>query len=294
LAEILWKNLLIEGDNLGAAEALRQRFQGEVDLIYLDPPFATEADFTLRAAPGQKGPVAYSDRWADRDSYLAFLRARLTLCHELLGRRGALYLHLDHRRVHHARLLLDEIFGEDRLVNEIIWHYRSGGRARGSFAFKHDTLLVYGKSRSTYFNGAAVALPRGPGGNHMKRGADADGRAYRSIKSNGKEYRYYEDDGVPPDDVWSDISHLHQRDPERTGYPTQKPEKLLERVILASSPPGGLVADLFCGSGTTLAVAQRLGRRWVGCDVGAAAVATARGRLTALGAEFDELTLRPP
>ena len=111
MAEIPWKNLLIEGDNLGAADTLRQRFQGEVDLIYLDPPFATEADFTLRAAPGQKGPVAYSDRWADRDSYLAFLRARLALCHELLGTCHAQTgLH-----VHRPLLRADQLCGKPQL-----------------------------------------------------------------------------------------------------------------------------------------------------------------------------------
>jgi site-specific DNA-methyltransferase (adenine-specific)/adenine-specific DNA-methyltransferase len=275
-------NLLIRGDNLAAGPLLRERFKGAVDLVYIDPPFATGRDFRGREA------LAYRDRWGSSPGeFLAFLEPRLALCCDLLAPGGSLYVHLDYRRVHHARLLLDRLLGEDRFRNEIIWHYRSGGRGEGSFAFKHDTILTYGKSAHTYFDGASVMIPRGARSNHMKRGVDEGGRAYRSIRSGGKEYRYYEDEGVIPDDVWSDIGHLQQRDPERTGYPTQKPEALLERVVRASSPPGGLVMDLFCGSGTTLAVAGRLGRRWVGCDQGALAIETCQRRLA--GQAFEQL-----
>lgn len=289
------KNLLIAGDNLAAAPALRGRFAGAIDLIYLDPPFATERDFSLRVSSAGESTAAthaYGDRWGnDPARFLAFLEPRLALCHSLLNERGTLYVHLDYRRIHHARLLLDQIFGEACFHNEIIWHYRSGGRGTGAFAFKHDTILAYGKTPEPYFNGAAVAVPRAGGrSNHMKRGVDEDGRSFRSIRSNGKEYRYYDDEQVLLDDVWSDISHLQQRDPERTGYPTQKPEKLLERILLASSPPEGLVADLFCGSGTTLAVAARLGRRWIGCDVGAPAIEVCQRRLAA--SPFDFLSLQ--
>jgi site-specific DNA-methyltransferase (adenine-specific)/adenine-specific DNA-methyltransferase len=289
------ENLLIAGDNLAAGPGLLAAFAGQVDLIYLDPPFATERTFPLRpsAEEGEPEPPpgpAYRDRWGgDPDRFLAFLEPRLALCRNLLAPRGTLYLHLDFRRVHHARLLLDRLFGERRFRNEIIWHYRTGGRPQGSFAFKHETLLVYGKTGNSYFNGGAVAIPRsGARSNKMKRATDEDGRTFRSIRSAGKEYRYYDDDKVIPDDVWGDISHLQQRDPERTGYPTQKPEKLLERVLLASSPEGGLVADLFCGSGTTLAVAQRLGRRWIGCDESPAAIQTVQRRLA--GASFTLTT----
>ncbi|MCS6898287.1 MAG: site-specific DNA-methyltransferase [Myxococcales bacterium] len=272
-------NLLIAGDNLTAAPLLLSSFAGQVDLIYLDPPFATGRAFPLRPPPGGGDSVfprelAYEDRWqGDPERFLNFLEPRLILCRDLLSSRGTLYLHLDFRRVHHARLLLDRVFGERCFRNEIIWHYRSGGRPQGAFAFKHDTILVYGKNPEGYFDGDAVAIPRVTArSNKMKRAVDEHGRTYRSIRSAGKEYRYYDDERVIPDDVWSDIGHLHQRDPERTGYPTQKPEKLLERILLASSPPGGRVADLFCGSGTTLAVAQRLGRCWIGCDESPAAI----------------------
>ncbi len=281
-----WRDVLIAGDNLGAGPLLRERHEGQVDLIYIDPPFATERAFAMRppASEGEEAPlegVAYRDRWKNEAGvFLDFLGPRLELCRALLAPHGTIYVHLDYRRIHHARLLLDGIFGERCFRNEIIWHYRSGGRQPSSFAFKHDTLLAYGKTTAPYFNGAAVAVPRETlRRNKMKRAVDEDGRSYRTIRSGGKEYRYYDDEGVVPDDVWTDISHLQQRDPERTGYPTQKPEKLLERIVLASCPEGGLVADLFCGSGTTLAVARRLGRRWIGCDASPLAIETVQRRL---------------
>lgn len=287
-------NLLIAGDNLDAAALLRERGEGTVDLIYLDPPFATERNFSLHVRAGSSDVTmpAYQDRWGrDPDRFLAFLEPRLELCRALLSSQGTLYLHLDYRRIHYARLVLDRIFGEPCFRNEIIWHYRSGGRSTKSFSFKHDTILVYSKTLEPYFNGAAVAVPRvNERRNHMKRSVDEDGRAFRSIRSHGKEYRYYDDEQVLLDDVWSDISHIQQLAPERTGYPTQKPEKLLERILLASSPPGGLVADLFCGSGTTLAVAARLGRRWIGCDVGAPAIEICKQRLS--GYLFESIELK--
>ena len=154
------------------------------------------------------------------------------------------------------------------------------GKGKKHFSRKHDTILFYRKSRDHYFNLEAVGVPRGrTRRNHMKQGIDEEGRVFWSIKSGEKEYRYYEDDKVYPSDVWDDISHLHQRDPERNGYDTQKPEALLERIILSSSRPGDIVADFFAGSGTTLVVAQRLGRNWIGADNGVFSLHTCRKRL---------------
>lgn len=292
-AEDGWRNKLIWGDNLLVMGSLLEDFAGRIDLIYIDPPFATGADFSVRAKVGESDDleveklatlieeVAYRDIWGKGTaSYLSFIRGRLVLLRDLLSLNGSLYVHLDYRLVHHVRVLLDDVFGESCLLNEVIWHYQSGGRSKESFSFKHDTILVYGKTGNPFFDAKAVGIERGSEKrNNMKRGQDPDGRRYWSIKSAGKIYKYYDDEKLTPDDVWSDLSHLQQKDPERTGYPTQKPERLLERVVNASCPRDGLVADFFCGSGTTLAVAEKLGRRWIGCDLGRFAIHTTRKRL---------------
>lgn len=246
-----------------------------VDLIAIDPPFATGRDF-----------AAYSDRLPPAD-YLQLLRDVFLLSHHLLAPTGSLYVHLDYRAAPFARLVLDEVFGADHLQNEIVWSYATGGRTRKAFPAKHDTILAYRRGDAPYFDADAVGVVRGEvRRNHMKRHIDESGRAYRTIRSAGKEYRYYDDERVLPPDVWTDIAHLQQKDPERTGYPTQKPERLLERIVQASCPPGGLVVDCFCGSGTTAAVAAKLGRRWLASDSGDAAIATTRGRLLGLGGSF--------
>ncbi len=224
-------------------------------LAYLDPPFLTGKDFG-----------AYQDNEA-RAQWLDTMRETLKLLREALTRDGSLYLHVDYRLSAHARLLLDEVFGEKNFRNEIIWAYQSGGRSRTHFSRKHDVIYLYANGPKMYLDLSAVSVPRGEARqNHMKRGTDEDGRAFSSIRSGGKEYRYYDDEPVPPGDVWTDISHLQQKDPERVGYPTQKPLKLLERIVLASSAPGDIVMDPFCGSGTTLVAAHRLARRGFGID----------------------------
>ncbi len=267
-----------------------------VDLIYVDPPFATgrQQDGTARAV----GTLSYSDVWeGGLDSYLPWLRVRLAQMHRLLKRTGSLFLHLDWRAVHHAKVICDELFGESNFRNEIIWHYGSGGRAKRFFHRKHDVILWYSRTGSWRFFPDAVSVPRNrcPGcgverdqWNHLKRHTDTDGRVYRTIRSAGKIYRYYDDAPTVPADVWMDVSHLQQKDPERLGYPTQKPEALLRRIIAATTEPGDRVADFFCGSGTTLAVAQELGRRFLGCDASPAAVALTAERLATPGDLFAE------
>jgi site-specific DNA-methyltransferase (adenine-specific)/adenine-specific DNA-methyltransferase len=247
-----------------------------VDLITVDPPFATGRHFH------QEGTLAYSDNLAPPE-YLQNLRDGFLLAHRLLKATGSLYVHLDYRAAPHARLLLDEVFGLDHFHNEIIWSYASGGRTRRSYPAKHDTILVYRRGDSCYFDAERVGLERGEvRRNHMKRHVDEQGRTYRTIRSAGKEYRYYDDERVLPSDVWTDISHLQQKDPERTGYPTQKPERLLDRIIRGSSPPDGLVLDYHCGSGTAAVVAEKLRRRWIAVDLGDLAIATTEARLKAL------------
>lgn len=272
-----------------ASAMLLGDYGGQAQTIYLDPPFGTGDMFAARLGQGE-GRVrvpAYADDLR-QEAYLAMMGQVLDLCHGLLGPAGSLYLHIDHRMSAHVRLLLDEIFGPENFVNEIIWAYRSGGRSTRYFPRKHDNILLYRKSRHMYFDIRAVGKPRGPERrNHMKRAVDAEGRVSYSIRSAGREYVYHEDGLIYPGDVWDDIEHLHQRDPERTGYSTQKPEALLERIIKASSRPGDLVMDLFSGSGTTAAVASRLGRQWVAVDASPVALLVLRKRLLAAQKEPD-------
>ena len=203
---------------------------------------------------------------------------------------------------HKARMLLDAIFGESNFMNEIVWAYRSGGRATRCYPRKHDTILFYRKSKKVFFNIKAVGQPRGPERrNHMKRFIDEDGRIGFSIRSNGKTYTYYEDSLIYPSDVWSDIEHLQQKDRERTGFMTQKPEALLKRIIAASTEPGDLVMDLFSGSGTTAAVATKLGRQFVSVDQSPVACALLRRRQLGITSEptltetpVESLSIRYP
>ena len=224
---------------------------------------------------------AYDDRWESREEYLAMMRDALVLARGLLKKEGTIFLHIDSRMYAHLRLLMDEVFGESNFLNEIVWSYQTGGRARNYFPRKHDTILFYARSRSYYFNLKGVPIARSEArSNHMKRGVDENGRGYRSIMSAGKEYRYYDDEPAYPGDVWDDISHLQQKDPQRTGYETQKPVKLLERIISCSTQEGDLVCDLFSGSGTTAVAAANLGRKFVCLDQSPVAIAVAGKRLS--------------
>ena len=264
-----------------AGEKLLQSHAGKVRLIYLDPPFGTGDTFAVKSGPkGESVKIpAYADNLS-QDKYMEMMHKVLTLCKELLTPDGTIYLHVDYRMAAYLKIMMDEIFGRKNFVNEIIWAYKSGGRATKHFSRKHDDILVYRKGASNYFDIISVGIPRGPERrNHMKQQVDEEGRVYYSIRSGGKVYKYYEDSLVFPSDVWTDIEHLHQRDPERTGYSTQKPEALLKRIILASSQEGDIVADLFSGSGTTAAAAAKLGRRWIAADASPAALMTLRKRL---------------
>ncbi|MBQ6146063.1 MAG: site-specific DNA-methyltransferase, partial [Clostridia bacterium] len=261
--------------------ALIREYGGKVQLIYLDPPFGTGDSFQRK---GEKDIPLFRDDMPEGE-YLKWMRTILTGCHALLSPTGSLYLHIDWRMSAKLRLLLDEIFGQDNFMDEIVWGYKSGGRATRFFPRKHDTILFYRKSRKVYFNIAAVGQPRGPERrNHMKQFVDQDGRVGFSIRTNGKLYTYYEDDLIYPTDVWTDIEHLQQKDKERLGYATQKPEALLERIVLASSKPGDLVCDLFSGSGTTAAVAVKNGRRFLAVDASPLSLVTLRKRLLSIAA----------
>jgi len=301
-------NMLVWADNLLAMGSLLRTYRGKVQLVYLDPPFTVGADFSARVPLGDGRVVkrrrgatatrddvlsirAFRDAWhGDGESYLNMMYDRLTLVRELLDETGTVYVHCDWRANSVLRLVLDEIFGRERFLNEIVWHYNQGGKSGRRFARKHDTILVFAKGKRPKFNSEAVRVPYTPhkqdrhGRNYGgQMGTDEEGRAYVEKWGTGrkKRYRYYLDEGKLAEDVWSDIQSIQAGAKERCAYPTQKPEALLERIIRASSDEGDLVADFFCGSGTTGAVCEQLGRRWILCDVGRLAVRTSEKRLMA-------------
>ncbi|MFQ5942028.1 MAG: DNA-methyltransferase [Anaerolineales bacterium] len=266
---------LIQGENLGVMSALLKDYKGKVDLIYADPPFLSGKSYRARTGHGEdsrrpegwKTAEGFRDEWNDRAEYLGMLYSRLHLMHALLADTGTLYLHLDWHASAYARVLLDEIFGPEQLLNEIIWTYHGPSPIKSAFKRKHDTIYVYTKSKKYTFNSDAVRVPYDP----------STVRTFSSSKA-GFGKRPDLERGKVPEDWWyfPVVARLHN---ERTGYPTQKPEALLERIVLASSNPGDLVADFFCGSGTAIAVARRLGRDWLACDISPLAINTSRRRL---------------
>lgn len=259
---------VVQGDNLAVMSKLPE---GCCDLIYLDPPFLTGRERVL-SGNGKRAAARYADSFAGgRKGYLAFMHPRLEQCRRLLAVHGTLYVHLDWRAAPYIRIMLDTIFGEENFLNEIIWHYRTGGVSKKWFGRKHDTILVYAKRTGIHrFNVLREGIFRTDG---LK--FESDGRPYKST-TRGK--LYFNAAGPALTDVW-DIPFLSTVSSERAGWPTQKPVALLERIIRASSKEGDLVADFFCGSGTTLVAAKRLGRRFLGCDSSKQAIAIARGRL---------------
>lgn len=267
-------NRLLLGDNLAVMAGLLPELRGRVDLVYIDPPFATQGAFVARA-DGGKAERAYSDRWAGGlRGYLDMLWPRLWLIRELLAPQGSLYVHLDPTAAHYVKVLLDELFGPECFQREIIWRigwvsgYKSAVR---NWARNHDTILYYTRDPGAFtFHKAYVPHPPG----YRRRGGG-------------------EGPGRPVEDVWNansaeaalsgqeslDSIQIKSFSGEKTGFETQKNESLLRRIVAASSNPGDLVADLFCGSGTALVAAEQLGRRWLGCDASPVAVRIARQRL---------------
>ncbi|HUI89584.1 MAG TPA: DNA methyltransferase [Anaerolineales bacterium] len=272
------ENRLILGDNLSIMAALLAEFECRVDLVYADPPFFTNRKYSARIGRGEDSrkpdewalAEGYHDHWPNLDTYLDFLYQRLDLMHRLLSPNGTLYLHLDWHVDSYARLLLDEIFGHDHLLNEIIWTYHGPSPIRRAFNRKHDTILVYVKGDRYTFNADAVREPYQASTIQTFKASPKAGFGKMPDLERGKV----------PEDWWyfPVVARLHK---ERTGYPTQKPEGLLQRIILASSNKSDLIADFFCGSGTTPAVAARLGRKFIASDITLRAVHTTRRRLAA-------------
>ncbi len=280
---------------------------GSIHLAYLDPPFNVGTGFRARQAGSTdasersraKGPLAYRDQFASKGAFIAWLEARLRAVHGLLHPEGSLWLHLDHRAVHEAKVCLDAIFGEENFRGEVIWVPGNGGRGNGP-ATTHQTLLFYSRGPKFTWNAKDPAL-REPFAKtslsmHFKK-MDEAGRRYRDRTLGGKTYRYYEDEGRARGSVWADCPSMLCNTPlrkETTGYPTQKPLALLERIVRASSKKGDLVLDPFFGSGTTLEAALALGRKAVGADIGALALATATERLLSKGYAVELLEQREP
>jgi DNA modification methylase len=260
---------LICADALDVASAIAE---GALAAIYIDPPFGTG---TIRRGRGH----AYADRADDPDAFVAWLEPVLVASRRALAPHGSLFVHLDYRAVHYVKVALDRLFGRDRLVNEVVWCYAVGGKSRRGFGRKHDTILWYARSRDWAFYPDAVRVPR-RGGSHMRL---VGGVQEKTDRKTGRVYRYPLVAGKIPEDWWTDIETLNHSDRERTGWPSQKPERLVERVVRAVTAPGDRVADWFAGSGTTPAVAQRLGRRFLAVDRDPAAIAVCARRLADQG-----------
>lgn len=269
------------GDNLHVLRALPSN---SIDLIYIDPPFFSGRNYNQIWGDDNEIRTFY-DVWEDGlPSYLVWLNARLWEMRRVLKSTGSIYVHCDWHASHYIKCEMDKIFGYDSFRNEIIWLYQQGGRGEESFGKKHDIILWYSKSSSWIFNGDNIRIPYeliSPKSVTPFNLVDKDGRRYRERIANGKTYVYYEDEGKIPNDWWLDIQPLtgrHGRD-ERLGYPTQKPETLLERIIKVSSNEGDVIADFFMGGGTTCAVAQKLNRKYIGCDISRVASSVALNRL---------------
>jgi serine/threonine protein phosphatase PrpC/DNA modification methylase len=276
---------LICGDNL---EVLQNLADESLNLIYVDPPFATGTVRRGRSpAPGAPSPQ-YRDAPNDPDAFVNWMQPRMEQFHRVLHHSGSLFIHLDHRAVHYIKVALDRLFGRSRFVNELIWCYSVGGKSRRSFARKHDTILWYARSKDYAFYPDAVRIPR-KSGTHMRTVRDENGELVqeKTDRKTGKVYRYPVNRGKVPEDWWTDIETLNREDGERTGWPTQKPERLLTRIILATTETGDTVADFFCGSATTAVVAQRHNRAFLAVDANPDAAEIAAKRLTDAGRALD-------
>ena len=294
-----WTNKLIWGDNKLILSSLANgpirdeiEKEGGLKLIYIDPPFAVGADFGFEIEiGGEKAEkrqsiieeIAYRDTWGKGiSSYLSMLYERLKLMHSLLAVDGSIYLHCDWRVSYYLRFLLDDVFNVNNFINEIAWCTTGASRVEKNYPRKHDTILYYSKTDKYTFNKDDIRIPYAEGSlDRANRNViGTGGMNFESIELN--------ENGKVPEDFWLDIQRAARYPGENVGYPTQKSEKLLERIIKASSNEGDLVADFFCGSGTTAAVAEKLGRKWIAADLGRFAIHTTRKRLIGVQRELQK------
>jgi site-specific DNA-methyltransferase (adenine-specific) len=278
----------VRGDCLEVLSQLG--LQGQVDLAYMDPPFNAGGERGARQKKGERvdGELAYRDAWGGLDAFLSMLEPRLVAVRETLSPEGSLWLHLDHRAVHDAKVLADRVFGRAAFQGEVIWVPGNGGKRRSGPSVTHQTLLIFARGKHMIWNGDDPTLRERHAETSLRmhfQNVDADGRQYRDRTVSGKTYRYYADLGRRIGSVWTDCPSMRANTPlikEATGYPTQKPESLLERILRAATLPTSRVLDPMHGSGTTLAVAERLSRSWLGIDQSPLAHRTAKARLSAL------------
>ena len=309
------RNLVLRGECLSACAYLAEKGV-KVDLVYIDPPFASGADYAkkiyIRRNPRVAEAIAqaetalegealrsfeekmYGDVW-DKERYLNWMYENLVAIKSVMSDTASIYVHLDWHIGHYVKILMDEIFGEDKFRNEIIWHYSDGTAPVGAFKRKTDSIYFYSKSDCNVFN--EIRVPSLNPQRYTK--IDENGDRYFEDGHHGTTKRFYLKDGIIADNVWSYITNdafrqLNSQSALRQeyDYATQKPEALLERIIRASSNEGMLVADFFGGSGVTAAVANRLGRRFIHCDIGINSVEAARDRLRRAGAEFEVLEIK--
>lgn len=289
-----WINKIFWGDNLQVMSHLLKTYRGQVNLIYIDPPFDSRVEYKKKVEIKGIGKTEtdnssfeekqYGDIWTN-DEYLQFMYERLILLRELLSDDGCIYLHCDWHKGHYLKLLMDELFGADRFINEITWYYYNKMAPKSAcFPRTTDKILLYAKGAGYTFN--TQYEKRDEPVKQLVR-KFVDGKAINARDENGNVmYKMSYEKRI--DDVWR-ISMLQPADKvEPVGYPTQKPERLIERMILASSKPGDLVFDCFMGSGTTQAVAMKLGRRFIGADINLGAVQTTTKRLLSVGKELED------
>jgi adenine-specific DNA-methyltransferase len=286
-----WRNKLIWGDNKLIMSSLLDQFSGKIDLVYIDPPFATGADFSLTVNIGDSGEQvykeqslieekAYRDTWgAGLESYLAMMSDRLYLIRDLMSPEGSIFVHCDWHVGHYLRAILDETFGQGQFMNELVWYYYNKFQGNvNRFASDHDVIFWYRKGEKYKFRALKEKRLEGKV-QQLKRAWDKEKGAIVNVKGPDGKVLYQETDERTVDDVWR-LSMLQPADrTENLGYPTQKPESVLQRIIEACSEPGDLIADFFAGSGTAAAVAEKLGRRWIAADLGRFAVHITRKRL---------------
>lgn len=283
-----WMNKIFWGDNLQVMSHMLKEYRGKIDLIYIDPPFASGADYKKKIEFKKKKAFSetsvfeekqYGDIW-NNDEYLQFMYERIVLMKELLSDTGSIFVHCDYRVSAYLRLILDEVMGKDNFKNEIIWSYKTGGSTDRYYNRKHDTIFFYSKTDDYYYK-------------NIKEKAAVD----KSKGYNPNTEQFIDEEGntcvwINPRDVW-DLQHINMHDQtERVGYPTQKPERLLEKIILSASPETGVVFDCFMGSGTTQAVAMKLGRRFIGADINLGSIQITTKRLinTAKGLDQNAYT----
>lgn len=305
-----WINKIFWGDNLQVMSHLLKDYRGKIDLIYIDPPFDSKADYkkkiklrgkTIENDQSTFEEKQYGDIWTN-DEYLQFMYERFVLLKELLTSKGTIYVHCDWHKCSYLRCVLDEVFGQNNFINEIAWCYEDiGSRAVNYFKRKHDVILMYGKSQDRCFNIMRKKLSESTIKRYQSYFDDEGKITYLALKDTNpgvfKKLKGIPDDlsevwldvnnGAPLSDWWTDISPLKNGFSEATDYPTQKPEGLIERIIKASSNPGDIVFDCFMGSGTTQAVAMKLGRRFIGADINLGAIQTTTKRLLGVAEELN-------